>query len=93
MLSKYFLLSAKVPGTLILDISCYDNNGARSKKNFLIPKKLNLTKYFLPDLDVDAKPAQANYEIFAAIACEGQSVESSNYFPLIKKRHKMSKMF
>ena len=83
-----------IPQIFIIDIACYEpNTGIRLRENFAIPKTLDLEEFFLPDQDPNAIPPSFKYELFGAIVAEGENFSESNYFPLIKKRHKVSKKF
>lgn len=47
----------------------------------------------MPDQDPNAETPPLTYDLFGAIVCEGDNFSESNYFPLVKKRHKVSRKY
>ena len=47
----------------------------------------------MPGIDPRVIYPPAKYELFAVIVCEGENFSNSTYFPLVKKRHKVSNKY
>lgn len=79
-----------------MDIQFFDESGEIIKKNFEIPSKIDMEDNYWPKdetyYDDNLKEeVSTKYELFATICFDAKNLDNMSYYPLVKKRHKLTK--